>query len=132
MEPRDDIYSATIDPTPEFRGHTLHANPWRGIRRNSTLAAIRYRAESAIIVHLAGPEAQQRHNPRSWRAHHGAADFKQAVDLASRFNRSDEAARAYLDWLAIVTRDEHEGFQCRVLSAGDARRAPGSGWHDVF
>jgi hypothetical protein len=71
-------------------------------------------------------------SPRSWRAHHGAADFKQAVDLASRFNGSDEAVRAYLDWLAIVTRDEHEGFQCRVLSAGDARQAPGSGWHDVF
>jgi hypothetical protein len=49
-----------------------------------------------------------------------------------RGNGSDEAVRAYLDWLAIVTRDEHEGFQCRVLSAGDARQAPGSGWHDVF
>jgi hypothetical protein len=96
------------------------------------LARVRDRAESAIVVYLAGPEAQQRHNPRSWRAHHGAADFKQAVDLASRFNGSDEAVRAYLDWLAIVTRDEHEGFQCRVLSAGDARQAPGSGWHDVF
>ena len=23
------IHSATIDPTPEFRGHTLHANPLR-------------------------------------------------------------------------------------------------------
>jgi hypothetical protein len=126
------IHSATIDPTPGFRGHTLHANPLRGIRLNLSLARVRDRAESAIVVYLAGPEAQQRHNPRSWRAHHGAADFKQAVDLASRFNGSDEAVRAYLDWLAIVTRDEHEGFQCRVLSAGDARRAPGSGWHDVF
>jgi hypothetical protein len=56
--------------------------------------------------YLAGPEAQQLQNPRSWRAHHGASDFKQAVNLASRFNGSDEAERAYLDWLAIVTRDE--------------------------
>src|ERR1700733_9150381 len=45
-------------------------------------------------------------SPRSWRAHHGAADFKQAVDLASRFNGSDEAVRAYLDWLSVVARDE--------------------------
>jgi hypothetical protein len=126
------IHSATIDPTPGFRGHTLHANPLRGIRFNLSLARVRDRAESAIVVYLAGPEAQQRHNPRSWRAHHGASDFKQAFDLAMGLSTSGEAAHAYLDWLAIVTRDEHEGFQCRVLSAGDARRAPGSGWHDVF
>jgi hypothetical protein len=105
----------------------------RGIRFDGdTSARAREQAESAIIVRLAGPEAQRTHSPHSWRFRHGAADFKQAVDLASRFNGSDEAVRAYLDWLAIVTRDEHEGFQCRVLSAGDARRAPGSGWHDVF
>jgi hypothetical protein len=53
-----------------------------------------------------GPEAQQRHRPRSWRAHHSASDFKQAVDLASRFNGSVEGVHAYLDWLAMVTRDE--------------------------
>jgi hypothetical protein len=79
-------HSATIIPTLEFRGHTLHANPWHGIRRNSTLAGIRYRAESAIIVHLAGPEAQQRHSPRSWRSHHGASDFEHAFDVATGLN----------------------------------------------
>jgi hypothetical protein len=99
-------HSATIDPTPEFRGHALYANPWRGIRRNSTLADIRYRAESAIIVHLAGPEAQRRHSPRSWRSHHGGFDFEHAVDVATGLNGSEEAVHAYLDWLAIVTRDE--------------------------
>ena len=100
------IHSATIDPTPGFRGHTLHANPWRGIRLNLSLARVRDRAESAIVVYLAGPEAQQRHNPRSWRTHHGASDFKHAVGLATRLNSSDEAVNAYLGWLAIVTRDE--------------------------
>jgi hypothetical protein len=59
------IHSATIDPTLEFRGHTLHANPLRGIRFNLSLARVRDRVESAIVVYLAGPEAQQRHNPRS-------------------------------------------------------------------
>ena len=100
------IHSATIDPTPGFRGHTLHANPLRGIRFNLSLARVRDRAESAIVVYLAGPEAQQRHNPRSWRAHHGASDFGQAFDLATGLNSSDEAVNAYLDWLTIVTRDE--------------------------
>ena len=33
------IHGATIDPTPGFRGHTLHANPWRGIRFNLRLPA---------------------------------------------------------------------------------------------
>jgi hypothetical protein len=100
------IHSATIDPTPEFRGHTLHANPLRGIRLNLSLARVRDRAESAIVVYLSGPEAQQRHNPRSWRAHHGASDFKQAFDLAMGLSTSGEAAHAYLDWLTVVARDE--------------------------
>jgi hypothetical protein len=70
----------------------------RGIRFDGdTSARAREQAESAIIVRLAGPEAQRTHSPRSWRFRHGAADFKQAVDLASRFNGSDEAVRAYLD-----------------------------------
>jgi hypothetical protein len=100
------IHSATIDPTPGFRGHTLHANPLRGIRLNLSLARVRDRAESAIVVYLAGPEAQQRHNPRSWRTHHGDSDFKQAFDLAMGLSTFGEAVRAYLDWLALVTRDE--------------------------
>ena len=79
----------------------------RGIRFDGeTLARAREQAEAAIIVLLAGPEAQRTHNPYSWRFQHGASDFRHAVDLASRFNGSDEAVRAYLDWLAIVTRDE--------------------------
>jgi hypothetical protein len=103
-------HSATIVPTPRFRGHTLHANPLRGFRFNLSLASVRERAESAIDVYLAGPEAQQRHNPRSWRAHHGNSDFKQAFDLAIGLSTSGEAARAYLDWLTVVARDEIEAL----------------------
>jgi hypothetical protein len=100
------IHSATIDPTPGFRGHTLHANPLRGIRRNSTLAYMRDRAESGIVVYLAGPEAQQRHNPRSWRSDDGDSDYEQAFELATGLNGSQEAILAYLDWLTVVARDE--------------------------
>ena len=102
-----EIHGATIVPGPEFQLLGPLADPLRGIRFDGdTSARAREQAESAIIVRLAGPEAQRTHSPRSWRFRHGAADFKQAVDLASRFNGSDEAVRAYLDWLAIVTRDE--------------------------
>ena len=69
-------------------------------------ARVRQQVEFEIVVCLAGPEAQQRHSPRSWRSHHGAYDYRQAVDLASRVNSSDEAVYASLDWLAIVTRNE--------------------------
>ena len=100
------IHSATIDPTPGFRGHTLHANPLRGIRRNSSLAYMRDRAESAIVIYLAGPEAQQRRSPRSWRSHDGDSDYERAFELATGLNGSEEAVHAYLDWLTVVARDE--------------------------
>ena len=83
-----------------------HANPLRGLRPDCDVSArVRQQVEFEIVV-LAGPEAQQRHSPRSWRSHHGAYDYRQAVDLASRVNSSDEAVNASLDWLAIVTRNE--------------------------
>jgi hypothetical protein len=93
--------------TQEFQRPGKPVDPLRGIRFDAgTSVRAREQAESAIVVWLAGPEAQRTHSPRSWRFRHGAADFKRAVDLASGFNGSDEAVRAYLDWLAIVTRDE--------------------------
>jgi hypothetical protein len=109
----------TIVPTPGFRGHIWHANPLRGIRLS--LARVRDRAESAIVVYLAGPEAQQRHNPRSWRTHHGASDFKQAFDLAMGLSTSGEAAHAYLDWLTVVARDEIETLWPQVEKVAHAR-----------
>lgn len=101
------IHNATIVPSPEFNGLVRHANPLHKLHPDYDVSArVRDRAESAIVVSLAGPEAQRRYSPRSWRTYHGAADFKKAVDLAMRFNSSDEAVNAYLAWLAIVTRDE--------------------------
>ena len=114
------LHSATIVPTPGFRGHTLHANPLRGIRLNLSLARVRDRAESAIVVYLAGPGAQQRHNPRSWRTHHGDSDFKQAFDTAMGLNTSGEAAHAYLDWLTVVARDEIEALWPQVETVAHA------------
>jgi hypothetical protein len=101
------VHSVTIVPTPEFRGRIWHANPLRGIRLDyGESNRARLRAEVGIIVCLAGPEAQRRFSPRSWRSHHGATDHEMAVDLAMRLNGSDEASSAHLKWLSIVTRDE--------------------------
>jgi hypothetical protein len=51
----------------------------------------RFRTEVGIIVRLAGPKAQRRFSPRSWRAHHGAGDHEKAADLVLNLNGSDEA-----------------------------------------
>ena len=62
------VHSVTIVPTPEFRGHIWHANPLRGIHLDCDGSVrARIRAEVGIIVCLAGPEAQRRFSPRSWR-----------------------------------------------------------------
>ena len=93
---RDDRSNAGIS-----RSHPARQSFAGELRFNLSLARVRDRAESAIVVYLAGPEAQQRHNPRSWRTHHGASDFKQAFDLAIGLSTSGEAAHAYLDWLTV-------------------------------
>jgi hypothetical protein len=101
------IHSVTIVPTPEFRGHIQHANPLQGIHLDyDGSPRARLRAEAAIVVCLAGPEAQRRFSPRSWRSFHGATDHELAADLAMSLNGSDEAVNAHLKWLSIVTRDE--------------------------
>jgi hypothetical protein len=101
------VHSATIIPAHDLSGAVQHANPLRGIRLDiNNSARGRQRAESTIIICLAGPAAQRRHSPRSWRSHHGAADHALAVDLALTMNGSAEATNAYLRWLEIATRDE--------------------------
>jgi hypothetical protein len=71
------IHNATIVPSPEFLGRVRHANPLRGLRPDYDVSArVRERAEANIVVALAGPEAQRRHSPRSWRSYHGASDFR--------------------------------------------------------
>lgn len=65
----------------------------------------RNRVERAIMICLAGPIAQRRHAPRSWRHWHGADDRVTALDLALIVNGSRPAATAHLQWLEIRTQD---------------------------
>jgi hypothetical protein len=100
------VHSATIVPAPGIHGGVEHANPLRGIHLDYDGSdRARRRAEIAIIVCLAGPVAQQRYKPRSWRSYHGQYDHSQAADLALSLNGSDEATNAHLKYLAIVARD---------------------------
>jgi hypothetical protein len=57
------------------------------------------------MICLAGPIAQRRFAPRSWRRWHGASDYQTAFDLALRINRSSSAADAHLKWLEMRTQD---------------------------
>jgi hypothetical protein len=126
------VTSATVVPAGRFLGQVTHVNPLRGVRLDCDGSdRARRRAEADIVVLLAGPAAQRRHNPRSWRSCHGASDHERATDLAMRVNGSEEAAEAYLNWLAIVARDEvdtfwdvvervaRELFERRTLSAAE-------------
>jgi hypothetical protein len=105
------IHGATIVPARDRPGHVTHANPLYGVHLDyDGPDEARLRAEADIVVLLAGPAAQRRHNPRSWRSWHGTSDHERAVDLAMRLNGSDEATSAHLAWLAIVARDEVDTF----------------------
>jgi len=100
------IHSATIVPVTGIHGRVEHANPLRGIHLDYDGSDRAHRrAETAIIVCLAGPAAQRRHKPQSWRSYHGQSDHSRAADLALSLNGSDEATNAHLKYLAVVARD---------------------------
>ena len=126
------VKSATIIPARDFLGQVMHPGLLRSVHLDYDGSdRARLRAEAAIVVFLAGPAAQRRHNPRSWRSWHGARDHQCAADLARQVNGSDKAAEAHLNWLAIVARDEvdaswdliervaRELFERRTLSAAE-------------
>jgi hypothetical protein len=99
------LLRATIVPSPEFHGHVEHVSPLRGIKLDvDDSDRARARAEKAIIMCLAGPIAQQRFSPRSWRNHHGSSDYETATDLALRLTGGGEVATAYLRYLDLATK----------------------------
>ena len=85
------IHNATIVPSPEFNGLVRHANPLHKLhpdcacRLAFAIGGIRDRRVSCRSRSSAAAQSA------FWRTYHGAADFKKAVDLAMRFNSSDEA-----------------------------------------
>jgi hypothetical protein len=97
------LRKVTIIPGDGYSGGFEHASPLRGIQldiHGSDRA--RMKAETAIIVSLAGPAAQRRYSPRSCRSWHAASDYDLASALALRLNGDGKTASAYLKWLGIV------------------------------
>ena len=75
--------SVTIVPTVDTAGHmVIHANPLHGFQLDIDGSdEARLRIESAMTICFAGPIAQKRHNPRSWRKVHGQWDYDTIAEL---------------------------------------------------
>ena len=100
------IRKATIIAERNTLGYVLNDSPSGGVQLDCDRAdRARLRAERAIIICLAGPVAQKRYSPRSWRNVDGSEDYEQAKNLAIKINGSTDAANAHLKWLEIQTRD---------------------------
>jgi hypothetical protein len=62
-------------------------------------------AERAVLVSLAGPAAQRRFRPSSWRSGHGRSDLSRATALTSAVTDTPRQARALLKFLEIRAED---------------------------
>jgi ATP-dependent Zn protease len=99
------LSSATIIPSEDASGKVRH-NALRGVDLgydNSDRA--RRQAERLIMMALAGPIAQKKHNPTSRLRWHGEHDFKVASEIAERVCSSAEEAAAFLRWLKVRTKN---------------------------
>jgi len=65
----------------------------------------RLAAERAILVSLAGPLAQRRYRPSSWRRAHGALDLSRARALAAAVTDNRRQALALMKFLEIRADD---------------------------
>lgn len=63
------------------------------------------RMENLVLVCLAGPGAQRKHNAKGYRKYHGEGDYDTALDLLWRMSGSGEAVAVYLKLMEIRARD---------------------------
>ena len=102
-------------------GEVRHESPFPGNSLEfdgSDLA--RLRVERAIIIRLAGPIAQKRYRPTSWRRWQGGADYAVAADLALRVYGSGKIASAFLKWLDLRAQqliEDHRSAVERLATA---------------
>jgi hypothetical protein len=117
--------SVTIIPRSDSQGELSFESPVSNIHFDLNGSdRTRNRGERAIIICLAGPIAQRRFAPRSWRQWHGVSDYHAALDIALRLNESSRAAKAHLKWLEIRTENLVESswsFVERVATALSVR-----------
>jgi hypothetical protein len=112
--------SVTIVPTVDTTGHIIHPNPLGGFQLNPDSSdEARLRIESLITICFAGPIAQKRYNPRSWRRAHGQWDYEKIAELGLRVCDSAEQASAFIRWREIVACDMVRAHWLRIqLVAG--------------
>jgi hypothetical protein len=113
-------YSVTIVPTRDAAGHVTHANPLHEFQLDvDDSDEVRLHVENAITICFAGPIAQKRYNPRSWRKAHGQWDYDTIAELGLRVCGSGEQATAFIRWREIVARDMVQAHWLRIaLVAG--------------
>ena len=97
------IRTATIIPGDGYLGKVKHERLFPKIEIEAgDINRIEGKISKQIVISLAGPIAQRRFNPRSWRHYHGQHDHETAADLALKINGRDEKATdAYLKWLSL-------------------------------
>ena len=96
--------SATIVPEGDAVGKITHADPLKGIDLSyDTSTRGRLRIESLVKVCCAGPIAQKKFKPRSYRSYHGALDEEQALDVLMRLCGNSEEISAYWKLLHVQT-----------------------------
>ncbi len=93
--------SASIIAADESVGEVRHENPYGNNAEYDGSELGRLRIERAIIIRLAGPIAQKRYRPTSWRRWQGGADYAVAADLALVVCGSGKIASAFLKWLDL-------------------------------
>jgi hypothetical protein len=107
--------SATIVPTVDAAGYVIHANPLHGFQLDIDGSdEARLRVESAITICFAGPIAQKRYSPRSWRRVHGQWDYDTIAELGLRVCGSGEQAAAFIRWRELVTLDLVKAHWLRI------------------
>jgi len=102
------VKKVTIKPTRDFHGRVTHApvltaRDIRRINEGSETPHTRDRMEKLAMVCLAGPMAQQRFKPRSWRDWHGASDFEHYGDIVLKLGGGGESLRLYGELLTVWT-----------------------------
>jgi hypothetical protein len=112
--------SVTIVPAVDTAGHIIQTNPLHGFQLDIDGSdEARLRIESLITICFAGPIAQKRYNPRSWRRAHGEWDYGKITELGLGVCGSDEQANAFIRWREIVARDMVRAHWLRIqLVAG--------------
>jgi hypothetical protein len=91
----------SIVPREDCAGFVYVLKAFRGRPDVEITGAMRLKAESQIIVDLAGPAAQRRFRASSVRNIHGRSDHQGAIELLRWFTRSTRELEAYFRLLQI-------------------------------